>query len=154
MKTYPPISAEEVLYKCQACSHQFPYLRYWTDYGYRGLECNTCGDAYFVNTFEDLIFNLVQQQGKKQFPGHKLKAPFEEDPEIQWFEREFEKTCDPCSCGGKLRFALREDELTCRKCGSAEIEFVEVRQKLSPQELAIKWVTHKVWEEKNKGKLK
>jgi len=147
----PPISGEKIAYGCKKCGHKFTRMRHWCDYGYRGLDCGICSEAYFVDCDEDPVFKMMEELSKKQFPSHKVKAPFDQDPEIQWFEREFEKTCDPCECGGNLKFAKGEMDLRCPECESSDLKIIRVTKKYVAGELKIKWVTHKNWEARNRG---
>ena len=137
------IGISEILYKCLKCNHEFIYDRFFLDYG-RDLRCEICAKPYIVDCFKDEIFEFCQNLAIKKFPGYKNKAT--DAPERIWFELEFEKTCDPCECGGSLSFSRGELYLKCPHCKAENPEFIRLSKTYSPRKEDIKWVTHHHWE--------
>ena len=138
----PPISAEKILYECKKCKLKFHRMKYWSDYGYRRMECTHCQGTYFVDSFKDSYFDEISDLGKKKFAGHVARLPVEDKSGLTWFERAFAKVCDPCECGGLLEFAKAETDLKCPNCKEPHSRILRTAKKYSAADLKIKWVTH------------
>lgn len=149
MEDPPLISGEKFTYGCKKCGHRSIRIRYWTEYGYRSLNCESCASGYFVDGTRDPVFKLIDQLSRRRYAENKAKPLFGKESEIIWFEHEFEKACDPCACGGKLEFAKADIDLKCPGCKSSGLKILRSNKKYAAGELELKWVTHKLWGAQN-----
>ncbi len=129
---------EKDLYFCFDCGKTFDLYFLTEQYGYRSLICNQCAKTAYLNWDEDEEFQRLYKQYEDMHPGFRKLDP--DEPRKQKLFQDFEKTCDPCDCGGKFVMKVKDK---CPYCLSENIDELRTKKDFEFVDMVPNWVTHK-----------